>query len=177
MYNLREVKKEIRVLGIAAKNRSDSTIQVVGVVYRGQLYLDGVMRTSAKGPDITKDVVAMIDESPHRPQIRVILLDAALIPDGVMIDHIRLSDNLSKPVVAINTEESLTRRHESIQNFTYKHGDTETSVLSVGIKRHMAVQVLKTASLAGGPPEALRIAEIIVSAVLDKKNNVIFNSN
>ena len=104
MYNLREVKKEIRVLGIAAKNRSDSAIQAVGVVYRGKLYLDGVMRTSAKGPDITEEIATMIDKSSHKPQIRVILLDAALLHEGIKIDPIRLSNSLSKPVVTMNTE-------------------------------------------------------------------------
>ena len=174
MYSLREVKKEIRVLGIAARSRPDSEIHAVGVVYRGRLYLDGVMRTSAKGPDITEEVAAMIGESPHRPQIRVILLDTALLPDGVKIDPIRLSDSLSKPVVAMNTVEPTALGDEHIQDFTYKHGDTETPVLSVGLRRQTAAQVLKTASPAGGPPEALRVAEIIVSAVLDKKHSIIF---
>ena len=174
MYSLREVKKEIRVLGIAARRRPDSAIHAVGVVYRGRLYLDGVMRASGMGPDITEEVAAMIDESPHRPQIRVILLDTALLHDGVKIDPIRLSDTLSKPVVAMNTIEPTAPGDERIQNFTYKNGDTETQVTSVGLKRQTATQVLKTASHAGGPPEALRVAEIIVSAVLDKKHNIIF---
>ncbi len=64
MYSLREVKKEIRVLGIAARSRPGSAIHAVGVVYRGRLYLDGVMRTSSTGPDITEEVAAMIVESP-----------------------------------------------------------------------------------------------------------------
>lgn len=177
MYSLREVKKEIRVLGIAARSRPDAEIQAVGVVYRGRLYLDGVMRTSAEGPDITEEVAAMIDESPHRPQIRVILLDTAQLHDGVNIDPIRLSDSLSKPVVAINTTEPTAPGDEHIQNFTYKQGDTETPVLSVGLRRQTAARVLKTASPAGGPPEALRVAEIIVSVVLDEKHNIIFKRN
>jgi endonuclease V-like protein UPF0215 family len=177
MYSLREVKKEIRVLGIAARIRSDSKIDAVGVVYRGRLYLDGVMRTSAKGPDITEEVVTMIGESPHRPQIRVILLDTALLHDGVKIDPVSLSGSLSKPVVAINTEEPTAPGGDHIQGFMYKQDDTETPVLSVGLSRHIASQVLKTASHVGGPPEALRVAEIIVSAVLDEKNNIIFKRN
>lgn len=177
MYSLREVKKEIRVLGIAAGSRPDSAIHAVGVVYRGRLYLDGVMRTSGKGPDITEEVAAMIDESPHRPQIRVILLDTALLHDGVKIDPIRLSDSLSKPVVALNMEEPKAPDDEHIQHLTYKQGDTETQVLSVGLGRQTAARVLKTSSPAGGSPEALRVAEIIVSAVLDKKHNIIFKRN
>ena len=177
MYSLREVKKEIRVLGIAARSRPGSAIHAVGVVYRGRLYLDGVMRTSATGPDITEEVAAMIDESPHRPQIRVILLDTALLHDGVKIDPIRLSDSLSKPVVAMNTEEPTALGDEHIQEFTFIQGDTEIPVLSVGLGRQTAAQVLKIASPAGGTPEALRVSEIIVSAVLDKKHNIMFKRN
>lgn len=177
MYSLREVKKEIRVLGIAARSRPGSAIHAVGVVYRGRLYLDGVMRTSATGPDITEEVAAMIDESPHRPQIRVILLDTALLHDGVKIDPIRLSDSLSKPVLVMNTEEPTAPGDEHIQNFTYKQRDTEIPVLSVGLRRQTAAQVLKIASPAGGTPEALRVSEIIVSAVLDKKHNIMFKRN
>jgi len=174
MYSLREVKKEIRILGIAARSRPGSEIHAVGVVYRGRLYLDGVMRTSATGPDITEEVAAMIGESPHRPQIRVILLDTAQLRDGVKIDPISLSDSLSKPVVAINTEAHAAPGDEHIQHFTYKLGDTESSVLSVGLRIQTAAQVLKIASPAGGTPEALRVAQIIVSAVLDEKHNIIF---
>jgi endonuclease V-like protein UPF0215 family len=174
MYSLREVKKEIRVLGIAAKVRPDSATYIVGVVYRGRLYLDGVMRTSANEPDVTGEVASMIDESPHRPQIRVILLDRATLHDGVKIDPIGLSDSLSKPVLALNWGKIEAPGEEHVQGFTDRRGDTGTPVLSVGLNRDTAARVLKTASSAGGPPEALRVAEIIVSAVLDKKHNIIF---
>ena len=174
MYSLREVKKEIRVLGISAGSRPDSATQAIGVVYRGRLYLDGVMRASAEGPDITGEVAAMIDESPHRPQIRVILLDKALLHNGAKIDPLAISDRLSKPVVALNWREPEAPGEEHIQSLTYKLGDWETQVLSVGLKRDTAARVLKTSSPPGGPPEALRVAGIIVSAVLDKKHNIIF---
>jgi hypothetical protein len=76
--------------------------------------------------------------------------------------------------VAINTEEPTAPGGEHIQHFTYKQNDTGIPAISVGLSRHIASQVLKTASHAGRPPEALRVAEIIVSAVLDEKNNIIF---
>ncbi len=119
----------------------------------------------------------MIDESPNRPQIRVILLETALLHDGVKIDPIILSDSLSKPVVAINTTEPTAPGDEHIQDFTYIQGDTEIQVLSVGLRRQTAAQVLKIASPAGGTPEALRVSEIIVTAVLDKKHNIMFKRN
>ena len=174
MYSLREVKKEIRVLGIAAKNRPDSAIQAVGAVYRGRLYLDGVMKATAEGPDITGEVAEMIEGSPHRPQIRVILLDSALTPEGVRIDPVALSDRLSKPVIALNPDQHTAPDDGRIQHLTYRQGGTETPALSVGLMDRTAARVLRVASREGANPEALRVAGIIVSAFLDKKRNIIF---
>ena len=87
IYHLRQVKKEIRVLGFAAKPTGvNDKLYVVGVVFRGKLWLDGVMRTVACGPDITKEVVEMIINSPHHPQIRVILLHGDLLPQNILWD-------------------------------------------------------------------------------------------
>lgn len=168
MYSLREVKKEIRVLGIAARSRQDSENLAVGVVFRGRLYLDGVMVTSAEGPDITDDVASMIEESPHRPQIRVILLDESLLRDGVEVDPVGLSNCLSKPVIVLNAKGNPPPGGMHTRAFTYRHGDAETLCLSVGLPEKTASQALKVSSPAGGTPEALRVSEIIVSAVCDK---------
>ncbi len=74
----------------------------------------------------------------------------------------------------MDTEEPTALGDEHIQKFSFIQGDTEIPVLSVGLGRQTAAQVLKIASPAGGTPEALRVSEIIVTAVLDKKHNIMF---
>jgi len=47
---LRQIKKEIRVIGVAAKCDAGG-ITIIGVVFRGNLWLDGVLRTRSVGAD------------------------------------------------------------------------------------------------------------------------------
>ena len=70
---LRQVKREIRVLGVAASRVGEDSI-VVGVVYRGSLWLDGVMKTTTREADLTDALIGLVKGSPHYGQIRVILL-------------------------------------------------------------------------------------------------------
>ena len=64
---LREIKREIRVLGLASYRNSDTdTHETVGVIFRGKHWLDGVLKTSSGDPSITMDVAerARRDRSP-----------------------------------------------------------------------------------------------------------------
>ena len=165
-YNLRHVKREIRVLGLAAKPvKTDGPFHVVGVVYRGKLFLDGVMRTTASGPEITGDVVEMIRGSPHHPQIRVILLDSNPIIEGASIDPCGLSSGTSKPVIALGLKADTLIEDEAVQQFTLKRGETSILALSVGLKDRVALRVLEMASRGDEMPEALRVAGLVVSAL------------
>ena len=165
-YRLREVKKEIRVLGIVAgRVTPGSDLQVVGVVYRGRLYLDGVMRTRSAGPDITGEVAAMIESSPHMPQVRVILLDSAHLRDGATLDPIKLSEKLSKPVVFLGPGEFDDSPRVPTQQYGWETGGETVPVLSVGLKRGVATRILTVASAKTAVPEALRVAEILISSV------------
>jgi hypothetical protein len=74
---IRQVKREIRALGIVAKGLRGGGGLAVGVIFRGGLYLDGVIKAKAHGPDITGAVAEMIKASPHYPQIRVLLINEA----------------------------------------------------------------------------------------------------
>ncbi len=78
----RSIKKEIRILGIddgrfEFRNRSSKLVEVIGVVYRGEYWLDGVMRTEVEidGMDATEKITTMIANSPHYNQLRVVDLN------------------------------------------------------------------------------------------------------
>ncbi len=167
MYNLRQVKKEIRVLSIASKPfRDGNRFHLVGIVFRGRLCLDGVMRTTAEGPDVTGDAIRMVKGSPHHPQIRVILLDADLIGHGASIDPYALSIGASRPVIAINYDDS--RRpvgNESGKTFKLKYDETPVPALSVGLRSRVALKVLETVSHGKSMPEALKVAKLVASAI------------
>lgn len=66
----RSVKSEIRVLGIDNGRfvpHTKGTVDVVGVVYRGGYWFEGVMNTkiTLDGLDATEKIAAMIQRSPY----------------------------------------------------------------------------------------------------------------
>jgi endonuclease V-like protein UPF0215 family len=168
MYNLRHVKKEIRVLGLAVKpSGADHRFYVVGVVYRGRHWLDGVMRTTVHDPEITEDVVEMIRKSPHHPQIRAILLDGNLVCDEATIDPISLSSGASKPVIALNIQTDCSAEHKHVQKLALTQDGASIHAFSVGLRSRLAQGVLEVASRSGEMPEALRVARLVISALSD----------
>ena len=168
-YRLRQVKREIRVLGIAVgRAEGGEGLHVVGVVFRGGLWLDGVMRTKAEGPDVTGEAVEMIAASPHHPQIRVVLLDRDLIGGGATIRPCGLSSGVSRPVIAINFDRAdCPAGDEAVHGITIEKRGAPTQVLIVGLSSRVALRVLRTASREEATPEALRVAELAVSALTE----------
>ncbi|MDH5791967.1 MAG: DUF99 family protein [Candidatus Bathyarchaeota archaeon] len=166
-YNLRQVKKEIRVLGTAVKPAGVGRgYHVVGAVFRGRLCLDGIMRTRAEGPDVTREAVEMIVGSPHHPQIRVVMLQGDLIGCGAKIDPYALSSGTSRPVIALNFDDAPLRFEEGpFHRFSLKRGETPVSVISIGLRSRVALRVLEKAAYGSSTPEALRVAGLVVSAL------------
>ena len=166
MYKLRHVKREIRVLGLAVKTSgAGNQFYAVGILYRGRLWLDGVMMTTAHGPDITEDVVGMIRESPHHPQIRAVLLDGDLVCDEATIDPVSLSSGASRPVIALNFQTDRLIENEHVCELDLTQEGASKPALSVGLRSRVALRVLEMASRSDEMPEALRVAELVVSAL------------
>ena len=81
---LRQIKSEIRVIGVAVQC-DPVGVTIIGVVFRGRLWLDGVLKTRSAGVDVTEAVSEMIKRSQHYGQIRVILLSRISLPMEVKI--------------------------------------------------------------------------------------------
>lgn len=167
---IRRIKREIRVLGIASKPRG-SLQTVVGVVYRGSLWLDGVLAINLRGDEAspTLKVAEMIRGSSHHPQIRVILLHRELLR-GIRIDPYRLHLEVERPVIALSSGGWPERREEAYSiGFEMEIGGERLRVLSIGLRSREAASILKVATREGEKlPEALRVAGLIASA-LDQK--------
>ena len=150
---LREIKREIRVLGLASWSTPDTgTHETVGVIFRGKHWLDGVLKTSSGGPSITTEVAETIRRSNHHPQIRVILLHRDLLNDGAEIDPHRLSRETGKPVIARGFQDPP------------QNSQSPTPPIAVGIDEKTAKRVLKITSRTGLYPEALRVAGLLVES-------------
>lgn len=155
---LREIKKEIRVLGLAAwSDSSTGTYETVGVLFRGNRWLDGVLRARSSTHDVTEDVVEMIRNSNHHPQIRVILLHNELLTDGSHIDPHRLSEETERPVIAMGFEETVPET----QGEGHRTHPATSSAILIGINEETAKRVLRTSTRTEKYPEALRVAELL----------------
>jgi len=162
---IRQVKKEIRVLGVAAAGHDGST-RVVGVVFRGARWLDGVLSATSKGADLTRAIVEMVNGSPHRKQVRVIMLQAEMIPKGAEINAAKISSETSKPVIILGAKGlGGVQADPNTGYFTWGKGADAVEVAYLGLRERDAEAVLRVSTREGSTPEALRVAGLILGAL------------
>ena len=162
---IRQVKKEIRVLGVAAAVH-DGSIRVVGVVFRGARWLDGVLSAASRGTDLTHTIVEMVNRSPHRNQVRVIMLKASLVPEVARVDPTRIFSETSKPVIILGAKGlGGAPPDPNTGYFTWGKGVDAIEVVYMGLRKRDAEAVLRASTRAGSTPEALRVAGLILGAL------------
>lgn len=175
------IKKEIRVLGIscgAPNRRRKCLLEVVGVVYRGNRWLEGAMRTTIQ-PDVadpTKGIAKMVTTSPHFPQLRLIALDEMVTKSGTYIDIEGLSRKTRLPVIVtvprkISTERaakprarisrSTVRRLATLSCKEWRMGRRRFLVYHAGLGGMNLDEVLQVCASREGLPEAARVARIV----------------
>ncbi len=170
-FKIRQVKKEIRTLGLASKRTgSEDEFLVVGVVFRGNHWLDGVMRTTASEADITDRTVEMITASRHHPQIRAILIHGDLLLDGVAIDTCSLSSEAMRPVIALNFRGEPRSDDPDRKVYALDKEVEGTPSYSIGLESRIADEILRVASRDSDLPEALRVAGLLLSAYTECTN-------
>ena len=107
MEKFYRVKKEVRILGFddGPFKRGDRDVLVVGVVYRGGSFLDGVVSTKVKvdGLDATKKLVALVKKTRFK-DVRVVMLDGLAFGGFNMVDMEALYDKTGLPVIAVTRD-------------------------------------------------------------------------
>ena len=157
---LRHVKREIRVFGVAVGQVGEKRI-IVGIVYRGSLWLDGVLKAATQSADLTDAIIDMIKRSPHFGQIRVILLSVDRMPPEAVVSIERLYAETNKPIIMLHPEGS-----EGNPLHSWKRGGESIGFSALGMSRWTAEKVLQTASGDSLIPEALRVADMALFALL-----------
>ncbi len=155
---LRQVKREIRVLGVAAKRDRDG-YTIVGIVYRGNQWLDGALRGHSDGDDLTRAVADMLAGSPHSGQVRVILLSRDTLPSEAIVSTEELYAQTGRPVILLGDA--------SGHQYTWKNGLDRTIFSARGVGRWTAEAVLRASTREGATPEALRVASLTLTALAE----------
>ena len=107
--SIRVIKSEIRVLGVddgAFKPHVKGRVPVIGVVFRGGFWLDGVMHTEidVDGFDATDRISSMITGSSHYKQLRVVMLNGITFAGFNIVDVKALNATTKLPIITVTRE-------------------------------------------------------------------------
>ncbi|MFX0125765.1 MAG: DUF99 family protein [Candidatus Hodarchaeota archaeon] len=182
----RTVKSKTPIIGIDDGgfdrfSKEDINIPVFGVIMKGSAYVDGIIQCHLKKDDplATSAISEMILESPHKHQLKAILLQGITIAGFGVLNIIRLNQITGIPVIIVlrkypdypkiksALEKTFPRDQERWQSIglagePLKVQDDPLLFLQVaGIHPKDAYLLIKRCTAIGTIPEALRIAHFI----------------
>lgn len=184
----RVIKPEIRVLGIDDGKfvpHTEGSVIVVGVVFRGGCWLDGVMHTNIAidGFDATERIASMINGSPHCKQLRLVMLYGITFAGFNVVDIKRLNLETGLPVVALTLEKpDLEAVRRALDNLPESEERWKMILAAgkihevrcrgkkiymelAGISESDAREIVKLTSTRSSYPEPLRVAHLIASGI------------
>jgi endonuclease V-like protein UPF0215 family len=183
----RTVKPEIRVLGVddGPFTPRKGFAPVVGVVFRGGYWLDGVLSTKVKvdGFDATDKIATMMVESPHYRQVRIMMLEGVTFGGFNVVDIKELNALTELPVIVVTRNKpdfreihaavkklpNSTERWAAVQNAGQvfevhtRSLDEKVYMEISGIRESDARRILQLTSTRSSIPEPLRVAHLIAS--------------
>ena len=193
----RSIKPEIRIVGVDDGVFTPHTIgkcDVIGVVFRGGYWLDGVMHTQVEidGMDATEKIGEMITNSPHHRQLRIIMLDGVTFAGFNVVDIKKLNMKTKLPVIAVTREKpNFTEIREALKNLPKSEerwkamlnteeifgvstrSESEKIYMQIyGILEENARKILQLTSTRSNIPEALRVAHIIASGLTRSEEKI-----
>jgi uncharacterized protein len=181
------MKSEIRILGIddAPFIFSDTKTDIIGVVMRGNHYIEGVLHDTIHidGGDATTVCEQMIIKTRHYQQLKAVLFDGATMGGFNVLDVESIFQNTKIPVITVTRKQP---DFGKIQLALQKHfPDWEKRLMLlkkgrlyqlrtthnplfikyVGISFDKAKEIITLATIRGVVPEPLRVAHIIASGI------------
>jgi endonuclease V-like protein UPF0215 family len=186
----RSIKREIRVLGVddgVFVPHVKGSALVVGAVFRGGCWLDGVVHTSVEvdGFDAADKISKMVLASPHYKQLRVIMLDGVTFAGFNVVNIKVLEERTKLPVIAVTRDKpNLDEIQAALENLSYpekrwnafvhagqiiavstRRRNEKVYMCASGISEKDAVRIMQMTSTRSNIPEPLRVAHLIASGV------------
>lgn len=186
----RVIKPEIRVLGVddgVFTPHVKGFAPIIGVVFRGGCWLDGVMSTRVEvdGFDATDKIASMVVKSSHYRQLRVIMLNGVTFAGFNVVDIKELNAEADLPVIAVTRDKpdfdeirnalknlpksekrwkAVLAAGEIFEVATRNRGEKVYMEVS-GILEEDARKIIRLTSTRSSVPEALRVAHLIASGI------------
>jgi len=164
---------------------TQGTVIVVGVVFRGACWVDGVMHTriAIDGLDATEKLALMINNSPHRKQLRIVMLNGLTFAGFNIVDIKRLNVATGLPIIVLTRDmPDLEAIHQALKNLPDSeerwrmvleageiHGvnckGSKSYMGLAGISLPDALRIVELTSTRSSYPEPLRVAHLIASGI------------
>jgi len=186
--SFRVIKSEIRVLGVDDGKfapHTQGSVIVVGVVFRGGCWIEGAMHTTVAidGLNATEQLASMINSSPHRGQLRLVMLSGVTLAGFNLVDIKKLNLTTGLPIMALTRDKpDLEAIHEALNNLpnteerwriVLEAGEIHEITCKgsrlymelAGISLVDASKIVELTSTRSCFPEPLRVAHLIASGI------------
>ncbi|MFZ2497754.1 DUF99 family protein [Methanosarcina sp.] len=182
------IKREIRILGIDDSTLVNEKVMIVGAVFRGGDWMDGVLRSyiTKDGLDATDVICNMIRKSRHYCQIRVVMLDGITYGGFNVVDIERLYRETGIPVIVVmrslpdfqkirsaleyfpDGEERwiIIERAGKIEEIAGEKERGPVYIQKKGIGLVSVEKIIRLTSIRSNIPEPLRIAHLIATGII-----------
>jgi hypothetical protein len=187
---MRSIKKEIRIVGFDDAPfipRTKGKVPVIGTVFRGGDYMDGVFKTEVDidGMDATKTLIKLLNKSKHKEQLRVIMFKGITFGGFNMVDISDLYKETKLPVIVVNRKKpdlkkiknalknfnDFEKRWKCIENAGKIHRMKIEKIKNIyfqfkGLSKQEVEKIIKLSCTRSLIPEPLRVAHLIASAIV-----------
>jgi len=185
-----KVKEEIRIVGwddAPFPKRGKGKIPVIGTIFRGGSFLDGVLRVDVEidGFDATEAIAKAINNCKHK-DLRVIMLDGITFAGFNVVDIKELHEKTKLPVIAVTRKKPNMKRFlnamKNLPGFEIRYQAVKNAgefgkikisprgkdvyFQKVGITEGEAKEIIRISATRSLIPEPIRVAHLIASAIM-----------
>ncbi len=184
----REIKKEIRVLGVddaPFEKFKDEKTALIGAVFRGGSYIEGVLKEEilVDGDDSTEKIISMVEKTRHKGHLRVIMRSGITFGGLNIADVKRIYESTKLPVLVVtrklpdlsrmknaikkveNSDEKIRRLLAAGGLFEVDRGGKKIVIQKIGVSLEDAKSIVKQSTVRGLIPEPIRAAHLIASGI------------
>lgn len=180
------IKSEIRILGIDDSALLNEKVMIVGTIFRGGDWIDGVLRSeiTKDGLDATDVICNMIKKSKHYGQIRAVILDGITYGGFNVVDIQTLYRETGIPVIVVmrsypdfdkiklalkyfpDKEErwAIIKRAGKIEKIIGKKNSIYIQRAGIGLET--VRKIIQLTSIRSNIPEPLRVAHLIATGII-----------
>ena len=181
------LKKEIRILGLSAAPERNEKIPVVGVIFRGNLWLDGAFACILKKNhrNCASALAKTIMQTKQYSQLHAVIMSSEY-STSQEVDIVALANKIKLAVITVvkdggakpgRTRNSTgSKRASKLRPYTFKIENNAVHIQAAGISGEMAYEILRVSCPRGSHvPEAVRVAKVLAkhaSLVQDARNQM-----